>query len=433
MCVRIALVAAVCCAAGLAQAQESTVRVRVLSREAPASVTVRADATPLAVSVDGRPVGTLRPGQRAEIAAGGAGVEVRGDVRGRGGRVSLDGDGVALRAGPLDRRYAGSLEVSRAGGALQVVNAAPLGAYVSSVVASEYPFREIEGAKAQAVLARTYALRRAGGPNAYDVDDHTGSQVYRGAGAETDVSRRAAADTRGEVLLWAGALAEAPYFSSSGGHTADNDAVWNGAPLPYLRGVPDPFDAGAPHHEWETVVGQSRLHRVLSARFGGRVTGLRVLRRSRSGRVVEIELHGARRPTITGSQFRRAVNAELGSRTIRSTRFEIARDGGTYVFSGGGFGHGVGMSQYGARGQAQAGRSYRDILGHYFAGTTLGSVGGPQTGGAPVATVGRPAPGSAAAPPVGMGGVEVRRRPTPRREAREEAQQARRPKRRVAW
>ena len=430
MLVRFALVVALCWAAGTAHAQEPTVRVRILSREAPRAVTVQADTAPLAVTLDGRSLGTLRPGDEVEITARGSGVEVRGDVRGRGGRVSLAGEGVAVRAGRLDRRYPGSLEVTGAGRGLQIVNAAPLDAYVAGVVAAEYPFPEIEGAKAQAVLARTYALRRAGTGD-YDVDDHTGSQVYRGGG--TDVSRRAAAETSGVVLMWNGALAEAPYFSSSGGHTADNDAVWNGAALPYLRGVPDPYDAEAPHHEWETVVGRSRLHRVLSARFGGRVTGFSVVRRSRSGRVVEVALDGARRPTISGGQFRRAVNAELGSRTIRSTRFDVRRDGGTYVFTGGGFGHGVGMSQYGARGQARAGRSYRDILGHYFAGTTLGTVGG----GPAVATLDRPAPGYGApvttAPPVGVRGVEVRRRPTPRREAREEAQQARRPKRRVAW
>ena len=408
-------------------AQEPTVRVRVLSREAPSALSVSADAAPLAVSVDGRPLGTLAPGDGLRVTRRGGAVEVRGaGLDGRGGAVRFDGDARVV-AGPADRTYGGALVVSAEGRGLEVVAVVPLEAYVSSVVASEYPFPEVEGAKAQAVLARTYALRRAGARGYYDLDDHTGSQVYRGRGAETETSRRAAAETAGEVLRWGGALAETPYSSSSGGHTADNDAVWAGTPLPYLRGVPDPYDADSPHRAWESTVDRDRLHRALSDRFGGRVTGFSVARRSRSGRVAEVALDGARRPTVSGNQFRSAVNAALGARTLRSTRFDVARDGGAYVFTGSGFGHGVGMSQYGARGQARAGRSYRDILGFYFAGTALDA-------GDRVAALGRPAPASepafAPAPPrPGEGGVVVRPRPTPRRDARA----AERPKRRVAW
>ena len=408
-------------AAPPAHAQEPTVRVRVLDREGPTAVTVWADGGAAAVAVDGRTVGTLAPGDALDVAARGGAVEVRGlGLRERGGRVEVSGPGVRVRAGRTERRYAGSLAAAAARGRLDLVNAAPLEPYVSSVVASEYPFAEVEGAKAQAVLARTYALRRAGAGGHFDLDDHTGSQVYRGLDAETAVSRRAAAETRGETLLWNGALAETPYSSSSGGHTADNDVVWDGAPLPYLRGVADPFDAGSPHDAWESVVGRDRLHRALSARFGGRVTGFRVVRRSRSGRVAVVALDGARRPTVSGSGFRRAVNAELGARTIPSTRFDVARDGRSYVFAGSGFGHGVGMSQYGARGQARAGRSYREILAHYFGGTTLAAGGGRY------ATLDRPAPLNAAPPPPGTGGVVVRERPAP-------GGAADRPRRRAGW
>ena len=420
-----ALAAGVLVAAALAappaHAQEPTVRVRVLDREAPAQVSVWAEAAPLAVAVDGRAVGTLAPGDALDVSVRGGAVEVRGPgVRGRGGRVETDGRGVRVRAGRVERRYAGSLTATAVGGRLELVNAAPLEPYVSSVVAVEYPFAEVEGAKAQAVLARTYALRRAGARGHYDLDDHTGSQVYRGVDAETPVSRRAAAETRGETLLWGGALAETPYFSSSGGHTADNDVVWTGAPLPYLRGVADPYDAGSPHDAWESVVGRDRVHRALTARFGGRVTGFRVVRRSRSGRVAEVALEGARRSTVSGNQFRSAVNAALGARTVRSARFDVARDGGSYVFTGSGFGHGVGMSQYGARGQARAGRSYREILGHYFAGTTLAAGAGPY------AVLDRPAPALAAPPAPGTAGVAVREGPVG-------GGAADRPRRRAGW
>ena len=334
-------------------------------------------------------------------------------------RLRIEADApLSLRAGRTDRSYAGSLTVRAVGGRLQIVNEVPFVDYVASVVASEYPFSEIEGVKAQAVLARTYAARRLDPARGYDLDDHEGAQVYKGAGAVTDRSWRAASETSGETLTYDGELAEAVYSSSSGGHTADNETIWNGRPVPYLRGVPDPYDADAPDHTWTTTASSREVHRALSRRYRGSVRGLRITDVSREGRVRRIELAGSQE--ISGSDFRAVVNHALGYRTIRSTRFELATRGGDYVFTGRGFGHGVGMSQYGARGQAREGRSYRDILAYYFQGTTVTS----DPGAAPVARSSRwptrrsQARGgelgrdSTAAPPV------RRARPTPRREAR---------------
>ena len=99
--------------------------------------------------------------------------------------------------------------------------------------------------------------------------------------------------------------------------------------------------------------------------------------------MLTIRLEGAGRETITGSQFRRAVDAAIGARTVRSTRYDVSLQGDEYVFTGGGFGHGVGMSQFGAVGQARAGRSYREILAHYFVGTDVSGSAprGPAGGG----------------------------------------------------
>jgi len=300
--------------------------------------------------------------------------------------------------------------------------------YVASVVASEYPFSEIEGIKAQAVLARTYAARRQDTERAYDVDDHTGSQVYKGIEVVTDRARQAALETASERLYYGDVLADAVYSSSSGGHTADNETVWNGTPLPYLRGVPDPYDAGAPDHQWTTRASIRQVHDALSSRYGGRVRGLTVTERSLEGRIVRIELAGSRE--ISGSQFRSAVNATLGYRTVRSTHVEIDRSGDDYVFTGRGFGHGVGMSQYGARGQAREGRSYREILAYYFQGTSVERA--PSAASAPVATASRRWPTSRrearnAAPETDASApTTVRRHPTPRREARARQTPARR-------
>ncbi|WP_420453887.1 SpoIID/LytB domain-containing protein [Rubrivirga sp.] len=427
---RYALLATVLAAPALAQPAPDVVRVRVLSSQAPTEVRVEPLAGPLRVFVDGIEGSPLVPGETATLSGRGRDVRVRvggADLSGR--TVRLAGDGVRLRAGSTTREYPGDFVVGRAGDRLELVTHAPVEPYVASVVQSEFGFPVLEGAKAQAVLARTYAARRAGAHPTYDLDDDQRSQVYRGSGPATDLSRRAAAETRGEVLTYGGTLAEAAYFSSSGGHTADNDAVWAGAPVPYLRGVPDPFDADAPDHRWRTSADRAAVLGALSRRYGGTVRDVTVERRSRSGRVVTVRLVGGRTETISGSAFRQAVNGAVGARTVRSTRFEITTDGGRYVFEGSGFGHGVGMSQYGALGQARAGRGYREILAYYFAGTEVrpGTTGGVRPA---LIAMTPPAPGTAPAavprqPDSSLGTRYVpptaRRWPTPRRVVRDRA------------
>lgn len=429
-----------------AQTAPEVVRVRILDRQAPSRISVEADG-PLFVSVDGADAGASLGGTPLYLTANGAQARAEfggADLSGR--EIRLTGDRLRVRASGVDRVYAGALVAYAEGGQLRVVNHTPTEPYVASVVASEFGFNAIEGAKAQAVLARTYAARRVGKNFHYDLDDHTGSQVFHGVDAASDVSRRAAHETAGEVLTYRGQLADAYYFSSSGGHTADNDAVWDGQPLPYLRGVPDPYDEGAPDHTWQTSARRSDVLRALSSEVGGSVTGIEVERRSRSGRVLRMRVVGGRRESISGGQFRRAVNAVAGSRTVRSTRFEVATSGDRYVFTGSGFGHGVGLSQYGALGQAQQGRTYREILSHYFLGTEVSgsTVAAPpvlvaSTSAAPVRTRPTPRHLAEAAPEPGAPAQAIPREPsalrtryvpasgrqwpTPRREAREAAEQ----------
>ena len=389
----------------------STVRVRILSSEAPSEVSVHSVGSPLRVEVDGEAVGQVTGSAR--LRQSGAEVElVGGGLTARGRHIRLLPGPVRVQSGRTDRVYAGRLDVS-AGRGLQLVNHVPLTDYVASVVAGEYPFAESEGVKAQAVLARTYALRRLDPSAPYDLEDDQRAQVYKGQGVVTPRSLEAARATSGEVLTYRGELAEALYYSSSGGHTADNETVWDTAPVPYLRGVPDPYDASSPDHTWQTSARRDDLHRALSNAFGGRVTNVTVDRRSAEGRVLRLRVDGGRREIISGTEFREAVNAALGFRTIRSTRFEVSSDGDRYVFDGRGFGHGVGMSQYGARGLAQAGRSYREILAYYFQGADV-SVTTTDGHAALVAST-RPPFQAREDDPVVRGATEARRWPTPRR------------------
>ena len=415
-------------------AQDPIVRVRLLGGPVGApELTAEAGAATI----------TTAEGESVMLASG-----EDGTARARRGSVTLlglssrqiDVQGVRIRIqhGRTDRVYTGRLVLKAVDGKVQLVNHVAMHEYLASVTASEYPFREIEGVKAQAVLARTYALRRQGAKPDYDLDDHQGSQVYKGTEIVTDVTREAVALTAGVVLTYRGELAEAFYSSSSGGYTAANESVWTGgAPIPYLRAVPDPYDAQAPDHRWTQTVAVGDVHGALSRRYGGSVRGFEVTRRGPSGRVVEVRLDGASRATISGSQFRSALNARLGWRTMRSTHFEARRQGSDYVFDGRGFGHGVGMSQYGARGAARAGLGFAEILAHYFPGT---SVSGGEPGGAAAPSVASTAPAPqprrtaptprAQAPSAPRYAPPQRRtRPTPRHEAR--AQSA--PSRRRAW
>ena len=361
-----------------AQSVEGSVRVRLFEQANPSRATVTAEGGPLRVQAGQALLGTLRTGESATVERDRDRVTVR-----FGGEIETvdavrfvpqQGAYFRLRTERRDRAYHGALRVSpdaRSRGTIRLINRVPLEYYVASVVPSEYPFPEIEGVKAQAVLVRTYALKARDKFGDYDLVDHVGSQVYRGIESETPVSRRAAEATHGEVLTHRGALVEAVYSSSSGGHTADNESIWNGRPLAYLRGRPDPYDRSAPDHEWTTQVGRSELLRALSRHFGGNVTGIEIAEKSREGRVRTVRLLGSQPQVVQANALRLAVNRTFGSRLLRSTFFSMQLRGNRYYFRGRGFGHGVGMSQHGAREQARQGHSHRDILAFYFTDTRL--------------------------------------------------------------
>ncbi|WP_456429973.1 SpoIID/LytB domain-containing protein [Rhodocaloribacter sp.] len=362
--------------------QEDLLRIRLFEQNRPEAVTVSgASGLLLFIGDEAEPLFRLAPGEEVIVEA--RKDEMLFTVAGRRIRTRslrlVPNDGatftLAVTAGDepgATRRYEGSLTVAPAtGGVLELVNHVPVEAYVASVVASEYGFDDLEGAKAMAVIIRTYALRVLGRfGDDYDHVDHTLSQVYRGADAVTDASRAAARRTRGEVLTYDGALVEAVYFASSGGHTADNETVWKTEPKPYLRGVRDPYDH-SPHAKWSVTIPRKKLLDALSKAYGFSVEGIRIAERSRDGRVRTMTLLGDRERTISGNEFRLAVIRTFGARTLKSTLFDARVRGDAYVFEGRGFGHGVGLSQWGAHEMAQKGRSYRDILTFYYTGVAI--------------------------------------------------------------
>jgi stage II sporulation protein D len=194
---------------------------------------------------------------------------------------------------------------------------------------------------------------------AYDVDATVLSQVYHGVSGEAASTRRAVEDTDGKVLTYRGKVIEAYFHSTCGGRTEDGRSLWGGE-LDYLSTVKDPYCEAAPDFFWIYRISP----RDLGAKLGmAAITEVQIEGRAKGGRALKLSfLAGAKSKTLDGDAVRRAV----GYAKLKSTLFHVSAENGKFVFKGSGSGHGVGMCQWGARTQAEQGRSYRDILKFYF-------------------------------------------------------------------
>lgn len=268
--------------------------------------------------------------------------------------------------------YRGTVEVTIGDKGLLVVNELPLEDYlvglINCEISSQWP---IEAVKAQAVIARTYALyqkdARKGAP--YHLESSVLDQVYEGCDIEDSRAARAVRETAGEVLAHDGSIIQAFYHSSCGGRTEAAENVW-GFPLQYMQGVDCKYCVNVPSVRWSQTLGLSRLEDALRS-AGNRVAGLRdirIIRRNKSGRIVELLLDSDQgRVAVSGVNFRKAV----GYSVIKSTNFDLKVSGDDVVFSGTGYGHGVGLCQWGSKNRALEGFSYREILSYYYPGTKL--------------------------------------------------------------
>ena len=214
------------------------------------------------------------------------------------------------------RAYRGTFRVT-GGKRVRVVNVVGLEPYLYGVVPSEMPDRwPAEALKAQAVVARSYALSHLEGAGDFDLYPDTRSQVYGGIAAESQPARDAVDATAGKVALYDGEVADTFFFSSSGGRTANVQDVWTGSkPLPYLVSVPDPYDTLSPYHNWGPIrFGAAQLGRRLGAR--GTLLDVRT-DAAPSGRVRLLTLIGTKGTrTISGATARAAMG-------LRSTWFTI--------------------------------------------------------------------------------------------------------------
>ncbi|HET6569927.1 MAG TPA: SpoIID/LytB domain-containing protein [Solirubrobacterales bacterium] len=219
------------------------------------------------------------------------------------GRVSIDG-----------RAYRGALEVvptAESDGSLNAVNALPVDQYVKGVVPNESPASwPLAALQAQAVAARSYALADQVGGNGFDLYADTRSQVYGGLESEAARGNRAADTTRGQVVMYGGKVAETFFSACSGGHTESVQNVFFGPPVPYLVGVPDPYDGACPLHSWKLSFSGREISAKLGAHLKGQLKRVVVTRRGASPRIVWAKLYGSGGVSrIRGDQLQAALGA----------------------------------------------------------------------------------------------------------------------------
>ncbi|HWH13238.1 MAG TPA: SpoIID/LytB domain-containing protein [Miltoncostaeaceae bacterium] len=313
-------------------AQQGLDATRILTHYYPGTQLVARPAATVRVLLDGgvasAGVGLTGPGALVDRGGGGRVALAAGTYSARvdGGRVVVTdatgrvvaGSAAGLRLVADDalvrrgmRRYRGVLDLLPSGGRLDIVNAVPSEAYLQGVLPGEMPASWGDDTpaalQAQAVAARTYALANLAPGRGYDVFDDTRSQVYIGVDAEDRRANAAIAATRRQVLVHDGRLITAYYSSTSGGHTESSANAFGGPSVPYLRGVPDPYDTVSPLHRWPRPPVFTAAQLGARLRVGAPVSDVVVLRRGVSPRVLR-----ARIDTTDGR------SVELSGTTIRA-------------------------------------------------------------------------------------------------------------------
>lgn len=265
------------------------------------------------------------------------------------------------------RMFRGKVEIVLSEKGLTAVNALHIEEYVRGVINKEImPGWHIEAKKAQAVLARTYAVhKKVMRPrNAlYDLDPTVLDQVYGGLDKEDLTANQAVAETRGQILSYNDLPAEIYFHSTCGGRTASAKEVW-GAAVPYLVPVKCDYCKNSSLYRWTRALNAEEVSKKLAA-AGYAVGKLKKVSIEKGDlRVAAVIVNGKR---IEVNQFRKAV----GFTVVYSNDFTVTLSGGKLTFSGKGFGHGVGACQYGMAGMAQAGKNWREILQHYLPGAEI--------------------------------------------------------------
>lgn len=300
------------------------------------------------------------------------------------------------------KRYRGELVITATDSGMLVVNRLPMDDYLRGVVPLEIGNRtaaEFAAVQAQAVAARTYAYKHLNDVRAFDMYSTVQDQVYGGVDAEKPQADSAIATTRDIVVLYAGQPISTPYSSTCGGSTAAVSEVWYAQPdEPYLRPVSDRIPGSdrfycdpSPRFNWTQNFDGPGLRAVMEKYLAaytnapkagaGRIIDIRETGKTPSGRVEALEIQtDSGRYRLRGNDTRFVLRDPKGA-IMNSTNFSFTKEqnGGEISrlnITGRGYGHGIGMCQWGAIGRARAGQDYRTILETYYRGTTVGRIAG---------------------------------------------------------
>lgn len=336
-----------------------------------------------------------------------------------------------------DKKYRGYIFFLIKNENINIINQVHMEEYLYGVVPREIPASsQGEALKAQSVVARSFAYTNLNKHinDGYNLCNTTHCQVYGGLDSEHPNTNQAIKDTYGDYVSYNGDIISTPYHSNSGGHTEDSALVWGGS-LPYLLGVEDRYSNDSPNSSWTMNVTPREIQNKFAS-VGidiGQILDIEIVEASQSNRVIEIKIIGSKKEEImTGERFRNI----LGDSYLKSTLFTIDKEGGqssnkvyvidgsgnlskevdlksismvhgkesigkntnktigligkdksinmdtssitsanNFLINGKGYGHGVGMSQYGAMEMAKQGYSYVDIIKHYYKGVEIINFG----------------------------------------------------------
>lgn len=275
------------------------------------------------------------------------------------------------------RRFRGDIGIVRKdNGKLMVINYIGLENYLYGVLYHEVSNRwPMECLKAQAIAARTFALYqiRQSKPQSYDLRCDIYSQMYGGRTGEKWSTTRAVDATRGKVLTFNGDIFPTYYHATCAGYTEDALNLWN-MDLAPLKGVPCNYCSRSKHYRWTKELPLSQIKtKLIGAGYKiGNISCVNILSRNKSGRNDKIEIKDDAGIIIvmTGKDFRQI----FGPNDIRSTKFDAEIKKDNLVLKGMGWGHGVGMCQWGAFGMSQKGKKCDEILKYYYPGTEIATI-----------------------------------------------------------
>jgi stage II sporulation protein D len=286
------------------------------------------------------------------------------------------------------KRYRGKIKILVSGNLISIINALSLEDYVKGVLAKEMPIgkgtENLEALKALAICVRTYAIQKMKDGKVYfDIYADTRDQVYGGVDDESQITNQATDETQNLILKYDGNPAIIFYHSTCGGYTESVENVFTKEPVPYLITVKDgdePNCVISPRFNWEEkytrklIVDRLKNYSLIENK-NYTLEDISVTSRFNSGRVKELEINltddsgEAQLLVLSGNEIRSIIRNADGKSILWSNMFDVSTYSNYIILSGKGFGHGVGLCQWGAISLSKKGWSYDEILSHYYPGT----------------------------------------------------------------